>query len=112
MKVCITATGQDLKANIDPRFGRCQYLLFVDSETENILEVKKNENIDEQKGVGITTAQVVADSQAQAVITGNIGPNAVRVLSQAGIKIYSVDPEMSVTQALKKLKTNQLSLVS
>ena len=33
MKICVTATANSLDAQIDPRFGRCAYLIIVDSET-------------------------------------------------------------------------------
>ena len=33
MKVVVTAQGQDLEAMVDPRFGRCQYFLFIDTES-------------------------------------------------------------------------------
>ncbi len=33
MKVVITAQQGSLDSAVDPRFGRCQYLLFVDTNT-------------------------------------------------------------------------------
>ena len=33
MKVAISATGDSLGAVVDSRFGRCAWLLLVDSET-------------------------------------------------------------------------------
>ena len=33
MKICVTSTGPSLDAPVDPRFGRCQYFMIVDSET-------------------------------------------------------------------------------
>ena len=33
MKICVSATANSLDAPVDPRFGRCQYFLIVDSET-------------------------------------------------------------------------------
>ena len=35
-------------------------------------------------GAGIATAQMIVDKGAQAVITGNVGPNAMRVLTSGG----------------------------
>ena len=33
VKICVTSTGPSLDAPVDPRFGRCQYFVIVDSET-------------------------------------------------------------------------------
>ena len=33
MKIAISATGTTLDAEVDPRFGRCQYFIIVDPET-------------------------------------------------------------------------------
>jgi predicted Fe-Mo cluster-binding NifX family protein len=33
MKIAISATAANLDADIDPRFGRCQYFLIVDPAT-------------------------------------------------------------------------------
>jgi predicted Fe-Mo cluster-binding NifX family protein len=40
-------------------------------------------------GAGVQAAQVVANQNVQAVITGMVGPNAHRVLSAAGIEIIT-----------------------
>ena len=33
LKVCLSSTANNLDAQLDPRFGRCPYLLIVDTET-------------------------------------------------------------------------------
>lgn len=33
MKIAVTAAAPDLGAAVDPRFGRCAYLIIVDEET-------------------------------------------------------------------------------
>lgn len=35
MLICITAQGDNLDSEIDPRFGRCNYFIFYDTETKN-----------------------------------------------------------------------------
>jgi len=33
MKICIKSQGKDLESEIDPRFGRCKYFIFYDTDT-------------------------------------------------------------------------------
>jgi predicted Fe-Mo cluster-binding NifX family protein len=88
MKVCITSTGKGLDASIDPRFGRCQYLLLISIDTMDV-EVMPNESAMASGGAGIKAAQMVANAKASLVITGNIGPNAFQALNAAGIKVIT-----------------------
>jgi len=88
MKIAVSATGTDLSAQVDPRFGRCQHLIIVDPETL-AFEAVENSNISAGGGAGIATAQMVASKDIQAVLTGNCGPNAYEVLSAAGIAVIT-----------------------
>jgi len=88
MKVCISSTGKDLNAPVDPRFGRAQLFLFVDTETMEC-ECVENPAMTAGGGAGTKAAQLVSDKGAQAVLTGNVGPNAFSALSAAGVKIYT-----------------------
>ena len=88
MKVAVSSLGNSLDDQIDPRFGRCQVILIVDTET---MEVKPlgNVSVGAAHGAGIGAAQTVASAGVKAVITGNVGPNAHMALSQAGVKVYT-----------------------
>jgi predicted Fe-Mo cluster-binding NifX family protein len=88
MKVAITATGPTLDADIDPRFGRCQYFIIVDPETMQF-EALENSGAMAGGGAGVSTAQTIASKGVEAVLTGNCGPNAYQVLSAAGIKVIT-----------------------
>ncbi len=78
-----------MNAQVDPRFGRCEYFLLVDTDSMNF-EAVKNEGAASVGGAGITAAQQVADKGAGAVITGDVGPSAMSTLTAAGLKIITV----------------------
>jgi predicted Fe-Mo cluster-binding NifX family protein len=88
VKVCVSAIAGSLEAQVDSRFGRCQYFVFVDSETL-AFEVERNTAAGATGGAGIQAAQIVANHGVQLVLTGNVGPNAYQALSAAGIKIVT-----------------------
>jgi len=85
MRICITATGQDLDATVDQSFGRAQFFLFVDSETSNTEAVQ---NRPRTHGAGIRAAQILAENGASVVITGRVSRNAHAALTDAGVEIY------------------------
>ena len=88
MKIAISSSGKDLDAQLDPRFGRCRYFLIVDTDNMSF-EVFDNENATLGGGAGVQSAQFVAGKGIKAVITGNCGPNAMQVLSAAGVPVYT-----------------------
>lgn len=88
MKICVSATGNSLDTQVDPRFGRCSYFMIVNSETMQF-EVLPNSASGATGGAGIQAAQLVVSSGAKVVITGNVGPNAFQALSAAGIEIVT-----------------------
>jgi len=88
MKIAITSTGKTLDSQVDQRFGRAAYFIVVETETMEF-SVLENESVDAASGAGVTSAKVVIDAGAEAVLTDNCGPNAQRILIAAGIKLYT-----------------------
>jgi len=88
MRIAISASGSTLDAEVDPRFGRCQYFIIADPETMEF-EAVDNSSAMAAGGAGISAAQMIADKGVEAVLTGNCGPNAYQVLSSAGIPIIT-----------------------
>ncbi|MCW4019325.1 MAG: NifB/NifX family molybdenum-iron cluster-binding protein [Candidatus Bathyarchaeota archaeon] len=88
MKICVSATSNSIDAQLDPRFGRCAYLLIVDTETLQF-EAISNMAAGATGGAGIQAAQTVTKTGAKLVITGNVGPNAFNALSAAGVEIIT-----------------------
>ncbi|HIJ72286.1 MAG TPA: NifB/NifX family molybdenum-iron cluster-binding protein, partial [Planctomycetes bacterium] len=60
---------------------------------------------------GIQTGQNIANLDVDAVITGNIGPNAFKTLNAAGVKIFLAQ-EQTVQAALDSFKAGELKEVN
>lgn len=88
MKICATSTGNSLDAQLDPRFGRCSYLIIVDSESMQF-EAIPNMAAGATGGAGIQAAQTIASRGVKLLVTGNVGPKAFHALSAAGIDVVT-----------------------
>lgn len=110
MKIAVSAMAGNLDAQVDPRFGRCEYFVIAEIEGKKVKGHKsiKNTGVEASRGAGITAAQIVANEGVEAVITGNIGPNAFNVLSQTGIKIYTGVTDVTVKSAIEKYLKGEL----
>ncbi len=91
MKIAFTTSGENLEAPLDTRFGRAPKFLVYDLDTNTFTVIDNQKTMDSAQGAGIQSAQTVARSGAKAVVTGNCGPNAFRVLTAAGIKVYNAN---------------------
>ncbi len=110
MKIVVSSTGPELSSASDPRFGRCAYFVVVETKTMEA-RAHSNESRTAMGGAGIQAGQFVASLGAEAVITGNVGPNAARVLTAAGLKIYT-GAAGSVEEAVKSFQAGKLSQAS
>jgi predicted Fe-Mo cluster-binding NifX family protein len=109
MKLALSATDKDMNSDIDTRFGRCAYFLLVTTE-DNQLKSIENPNRDAVGGAGIQSAQLIAQEKVDVVITGNIGPNAFKVLYAAGVKIITgVDGK--IKDVLARYKRGELKAI-
>lgn len=106
MKICVSSQGNNLDADVDPRFGRCKYFLIVDSDSMDF-ETVDNENAMARGGAGIQAAETVANKGCEVAITGNMGPNAFRTLSAAGVKVYT-GASGNVKNAIDSFKNGDL----
>jgi predicted Fe-Mo cluster-binding NifX family protein len=88
LKIAISAAEPSLDAEVDPRFGRCQYFLIVDPATMEF-EAMENTSSMASGGAGVGSAQTVASKGVQAVLTGHCGPNAFQTLSAAGVQVIT-----------------------
>ena len=93
MRVAISSKNKVIESNVSDVFGRCPYFIIAEIKNNKIenTETIKNESACQTGGAGISTAQLMAEKNVDTVITGNIGPRALDVLSQFKIDIYFGD---------------------
>ena len=87
MKVAVATSEPDLDAPIEQRFGRCAWIVVVDSET---MEFQSLENPGPLAGTGagVAASQLVSDAGADVVVAGSFGPNAIAALKAGGLSLY------------------------
>ncbi|NLE22549.1 MAG: dinitrogenase iron-molybdenum cofactor biosynthesis protein [Actinobacteria bacterium] len=111
MKVAISAQSNDIDSLVDPRFGRARWLIIADSETGQWQAHDNADNVNASGGAGVQAANTVAAQSVQALITGNVGPNAHKALAAGDIAIYQVGNGVSVRDALGALGRGELTAV-
>ena len=107
MKIAVTAKDITLESAVDPRFGRCSHFLIVDTDTMSFESIS-NESAMASGGAGIQAAQTLAKTGIEAVITGNMGPNAFQTLSAAKIKVF-IGANGTIKEAIEKYKKGELN---
>ena len=111
MKVSVTAGASGLDAPMDPRFGRCPFFVIVDTDSMSDISIA-NSNVNATSGAGIQAAQEIARQGAAALITGNVGPNAMQTLSAANIDVYQYQGAGSVRDVVEKFKRGELQKIA
>lgn len=111
MKICVTAGASGLDAPMDPRFGRCPFFVIVDTDSMSENSVA-NSNVNATSGAGIQAAQEISKQGAVALVTGNVGPNAMQTLSAAGIEVYQYQGAGSVREVVEKFKRGELTKIA
>jgi predicted Fe-Mo cluster-binding NifX family protein len=110
MRIVVTSSGADLDAPASPVFGRCQAYVFVETD-DMTFEAMENPAIGAASGAGIQAAQLVVERGAQAVVTGNVGPNAFNVFMSAGVPVYLFG-RGTVREAAEAFKAGQLQSIA
>ncbi len=112
MKIAFTAKGIEWDSAMDPRFGRTEFLLIYDDQSEDLTSLDNRSIANVAHGAGPQTAQKLFELNPEILITGNgPGGNAARALEQSGIKIYIGAGSMVVKQAYEAFKNGGLKQV-
>ena len=107
MKIIITASSDQIDGPFNPRFGRAEYFILIDRETEK-WEALSNPAFQAHGGAGPQAVQFIAAHKPDLVISGRFGPNAFSALEASGIKAYNARAE-TVREVLNQFNDGQLS---
>jgi predicted Fe-Mo cluster-binding NifX family protein len=108
MKIIITSEGTSLDSQVDPRFGRTNQFVLVDTDTGEFSTHDNAQNLNAAQGAGIQAAQAVARLDAEAVLTGHVGPKAFTTLQAANIAIYT-GVSGTVKEAIEQFNSGKLT---
>jgi predicted Fe-Mo cluster-binding NifX family protein len=111
VKVAICAREEGLNAVVDERFGRCAYFVIVDSDSNELLQSVRNGYAEATGGAGPQAAQQLSALGVDAVVVGNVGPNAIAALEAAKVRVYG-GIEGTVEETMQKFKENRLAPVA
>jgi predicted Fe-Mo cluster-binding NifX family protein len=110
MKIAFTTKGNGWDSEIDPRFGRTEFIVIYDEETGKMESIDNSGVSEHAHGAGPMTAQIITEKNVQILITGNgPGGNAERVIFAAGIKVFTGAGGMTVKEAYEAYKKGKLN---
>lgn len=104
MIIAFSSRGPGPEYELDESFGRAYYLLLYQQNGEYWTIHENNANRMSQQDAGVKTAQLVISEGADVVVTGEVGPRALRKLQEAGVGVYlaSSGSVASVLEGWKK----------
>lgn len=108
MKIAVTSLGKEIDSQVDPRFGRAQYIVILDQSGAVLEVVDNSQNLNAMRGAGIQTAKLLADRTVDVLMTGHCGPNAFTALKAAGVKVV-IEQSGTVKEALARLNRNEVA---
>jgi len=105
MKIAVPAKEKTFESELDERFARAAYFLVYDTEDESY-EFFSPDNSQEH-GVGTKIVNELSDQGIDAVISKNLGENALTALKAANIKSY-IASDGNVQENIDLLKSEKL----
>jgi predicted Fe-Mo cluster-binding NifX family protein len=110
MKIAFTAAGTTWESLIDPRFGRTEYILLFDEESEQLTAVDNSAVKNDAHGAGTATSQRIFELKPEVLITGNgPGENAAAALKHLKMTIFINAHNLTIRQAYENYKNGRLT---
>ncbi|NLA24422.1 MAG: dinitrogenase iron-molybdenum cofactor biosynthesis protein [Bacteroidales bacterium] len=100
MKIAITSTGNDLKATVDPRFGRCAYFVIYDTESKAV-EFIPNPNINATEGAGPASVELVASRNISKVVSGEFGAKIKPLFDSLKVQMIAMKESKTIEEVIE-----------
>ncbi|RDV81711.1 NifB/NifX family molybdenum-iron cluster-binding protein [Ammonifex thiophilus] len=84
MKIAVSAKGDTPEALVEPNFGESSHFLIYDTESGSYRAVPNR--MREEPEAGIRTVEMLKEEGVEAIVTGNLGPNALQAIAAAGME--------------------------
>lgn len=107
MRICVSSQGPYLASEVDPRFGRARFFIIYDDEAEDYEVIDNEQNVGAAGGAGIQSATTVAEKGCRWVVSGHMGPRALSVLKEAGIRV-ATGASGKVSDTLRRYRNGEL----
>lgn len=106
MKTIITAKGNDVKADFDPRFGRAGWFCVYDRDTKSTNFIENSFKYT-NGGAGTKSSEMAAELGANQIISGDFGPKAKGMLEKFNIQMIILDEVgMKIEEIIQKIEKN------
>lgn len=109
MKIAFTTKEPSWTSPADQRFGRANYFVIYDEETDTTTIIDNKDAAGQAHGAGPLAAGKLAESKPQVLITGNgPGEKAARVLKNMNLEIYLNEGDKPPKESYRSYKRGEL----
>ncbi|MBN1942660.1 MAG: dinitrogenase iron-molybdenum cofactor biosynthesis protein [Phycisphaerae bacterium] len=102
MNIAIPAQSNSPDAKADSRFGRAAFFAVYDTDAKQWNFHDNAQNLQAAQGAGVQAAQNVAQTGAEVLLAGNVGPKAMAALRAGGIRVFQLSENVTLTEAVKQ----------
>lgn len=106
MLTAISSEGPELNSHVAEKFSRAPYVVLYHTKT-GVHEVLCNPYTNQFGGAGIQTAQLIIETNVNAVLACDIGLNAFRLLRSAYVKVYPC-LKLKVSEVIREFELGRL----
>ncbi|MEM3693603.1 MAG: NifB/NifX family molybdenum-iron cluster-binding protein [Candidatus Bathyarchaeia archaeon] len=103
-RIAIPTMGEGgLEDKVSEVFGRAKTFTIIDMDGETVeaVSVLRNPASSYSYGAGPIVVKMLIDHGVNVVVAGELGPGALGLLEQHGIRIITVKPGISVSEAIR-----------